>query len=284
MSVADDQDFDPIEVLRSGHGMTGMAVHNVQLLAVEPGDGGRERLTVLFAGKTYELSGGGRWSPEWSRRDVGRFGHLLAAESPLYAVDPLPMGAVYFRAYVEPSLRRVPEYDTKGLYGWRCDGRAGFQAPHNVIPGEGGQFVRDETVEVTVRVPPEFVRECERVQMTPKDLLEGFVADAAGIQNFVARPRADGLGSNGSDEREMASVWIERAYGMNAIDLDELDARREEQEEREWRRDDITGLLDEFVDYGGQADALLKAVQALVDEQRTKNDADQAGSAETDQR
>lgn len=280
--MAGEQDFDPVEVLRSGQGMYGMAVHNVELLAVDPGEGGREGLTVRVSGKTYELVGGGRWSEEWSRRDVGRFGHLVAADSDLHAANPLPRGAVYFRAYVEPSLRRVPEFDSKGYRGWRCDGKLGFQAPHNIIPGERGEFVRDETVEVTVRVPPEFVRECERVQMSPADLLQGFVADAAGIQNFVVRPRADGLGSNGSDEREMASAWIERAYGMNAIDLDERDGERELEQERQWKRDDISGLLDEFVDYGGQADDLLKAVQTLVDEQRARDD--QAGSAGTEQR
>ncbi|WP_223936960.1 hypothetical protein, partial [Aeromonas caviae] len=34
--------------------------------------------------------------------------------------------------------------------------------------------VPDETVAVTLRVPPEFVRECRRVQMTPQELLRSF--------------------------------------------------------------------------------------------------------------
>jgi len=40
--------------------------------------------------------------------------------------------------------------------------------------------------------------------------LRGFIADLAGIHNWAANPRADGNGSNGSDERDMAQAYYER--------------------------------------------------------------------------
>ncbi|WP_223930214.1 hypothetical protein, partial [Aeromonas caviae] len=84
-------------------------------------------------------------------------------------------GACYFRDYIDQSLQRVPELDSHDratsddgraleVIGWRCDARPhGFRAPVGIIPGEAGRFVPDETVAVTLRVPPEFVRECRRV-------------------------------------------------------------------------------------------------------------------------
>ena len=265
--------FDPLKALTDRWSAI-TAIHNVLLVDVQPDGSGFERLVMEYQGERRELQGGGRWSEQWSRRDVGRHGHLVPVKPFPEAVQPPPDGACYFRAYVEPSLRRVPEFDDgKGNLGWRCDGAwaNGFLAPAHIVPGEGGRYIPDQTEKVTVRVPPEFVRECRRVQMSPQALLEGFIGDAAGIQNYVNCPRADGFGSNGSDERDMAEAWIQRAYGMNAVDLDELDAQKEEAEQREMEREDFGGLLEEFVDYGGQADELFKAVQALVDQQREKN-------------
>jgi len=45
-------------------------------------------------------------------------------------------------------------------------------------------------------------------------VLRGFIADAASLNNYMAEPRADGYSSNGSDERMLAYDYIERAYGM----------------------------------------------------------------------
>ncbi len=186
--------------------------------------------------------------------------------------------AYYFRAYLDPSLRRVPQLDVvesrsaeddRGAEvrcGWRCDAKPrGFLAPAGIIPGERGEFVPDNTIAVTVRVPPEYVREAERVQLTPKALLKSFIGDLAGIQNFIACPRADGYGSNGSDERNYAEAWLERAHGMNAIDLDELDQRRDEEKQKEIVRDELISLLDEYEDAGGDPEDLISAVQAIVD-------------------
>lgn len=275
-------EFDPFQEL--GKPWSSVTIHNVLLLDVQPGEDGFEKLTVQHNGLPRELIGGGRWSEEWSRRDVGCHGHLVPVKP--FEGSTTPAGACYFRSYVDPSLRRVPELDNAGgEWGWRCDASpSGLLAPAGLIPGEHGRFVRDETVEVMVRVPPEFVRECRRVQLTPKDLLEGFVADAAGIQNYVNCPRADGLGSNGSDERDYAEAWIQRAYGMNAIDVDELEGRQEEAEQRQYARDEFGVLLDDYLDYGGTEDELHAAVQALIEQQRVKSEADDAGSAPADKK
>lgn len=205
-------------------------MHNVRLIDVQPAEGGHERLTIEHAGTTCELIGGGSWNEQYSPRDVGRFGYV----KPARFGRELPQGACYFHAYIDQSLRRVPELDSAErlsrddgraleVVGWCCESRpSGFRAPVGIIPGEGGRFVADETVVVTVRVPSEFVRECWRVQMTPEAVLRSFVGDLAGTQNFVACPRADGYDSNGSDERDCADAWFQRAHGMNAIDLDEI--------------------------------------------------------------
>lgn len=280
------QGFDPFKALTERWSI-GTAIHNVLLVDVQPSEGGFERLVIEHNGSRRELVGGGRWTEEWSRRSIGKFGHVVAVKPIPGAVQAPPDGACYFRDYVDQSLRRVPELDgNKGEFGWLCDAYPnGFTAPPHIIPGEGGRYVPDLTEKVTVRVPPEFVRECRRVQLSPQQLLEGFIADAAGIQNYVNCPRADGFGSNGSDEREMADAWIQRAYGMNAVDLDALDDEALEDEQRELARDDFGWLLEEFTDNGGQADELFKVVQALVDQQRDKNNGDPAtpGSNESNE-
>lgn len=266
--------FDPFAALaQPGASVT---VHNVRLIDVQQGEGGHELLTVEHAGTPHELIGGGSWSQEYSRRNVGRFGYIVSAQ--LFGGER-SAGACYFRDYIDQSLRRVPELDSNDqvasddgrepeVVGWRCDARPhGFRAPTGIIPGEAGRFVPDETVTVTLRVPPEFVRECRRVRMTPQELLRSFVGDLVGIQSFVACPRADRYGSNGSDEREYADAWLQRAHGMNAIDLDAQDAREDEAQEEQFQRDDFAALLDDFKSYGGKVDDLFTAVQALVDKQ-----------------
>jgi len=256
-------------------------VHNVRLIAVHPGEHGLVRMTVEHAGNRGELAGGSPFSDEWSRRDVGKIGCLVSASR---ISGELPVGAFYFRPYVDQSLRRVPELDASNaglgkepgkrpnVIGWFCDAKPnGFRAPVGLIPGEGGQFVEDETIEVTLRVPPEFVRECDRVQMSPEEVLRSFAGDLAGIHNFVVRPRADGYGSNGSDERNQAEAWLVRAYGMNAIDLDALEQQRANAQEKQYQRDDFADLLGEFESHGGKPEELIAAVQALVDKQAEDN-------------
>jgi hypothetical protein len=103
--------------------------------------------------------------------------------------------------------------------------------------------------------------------MTPGELLRSFVGDLAGIQNFSACPRADGYGSNGSDERDYAEAWLLRAHGHNAIDLDAVENEALEDEERQWQRDEFADMLDAYERAGGEADNLFAAVQELLDKQ-----------------
>lgn len=255
-------------------------VHNVLLVDVQPTPEGKEQWLVFYEGKQHQLLSPSPWNEQFSRRDVGKFGYVELATNP---VETVQEGARYFRAYVDQSLRRVPELDssqrTAGcepalvpsqqcVVGWRCDTQPnGFRAPVGLIPGEHGFFVPDTTVEVTLRVPPEFVRECRRYQMTPSQLLRSFVGDLAGIQNFVRNPRADGYGSNGSDERDFAEQWVQRAYGHLAIDIEDLESREIEDEEKQWQADDFAALLDDFEHHGGKREDLIATVTALVEKQ-----------------
>jgi len=252
-------------------------LHNVRLMDVVPGSNQYETLMVEYQGGTRKIAGGSRWT-EFSGREVGKVGYLVQASPSIH--DDMPAGACYFRAYIDQSLRRVPELDDLNpdrdphgrvveTIGWQCEARPdGFRAPPGLIPGESGNFVTDQTEAVTVRVPPEFARECLSVQRSVEAILQGFMADAAGIMNYIVRPRADGYSSNGSDERMYATNWLDRAYGMDRVNLDVLDAAAEERADQELQREDMAGFLDDFVSYGGKADDLLKAVAALVDRQK----------------
>lgn len=122
-----------------------------------------------------------------------------------------------FHPYPAQSLERVPELDQPGRLGWKCCARPeGFTCPAWIVPGEDGAFVEDETETFQIRVPPEFMELCDRYGMDVEDVLHGFVADAAGLMNWVRCPRADELSSNGSDERMLAQEYLERAWYRGA--------------------------------------------------------------------
>lgn len=152
--------FDSFAALaRPGASFT---VHNVRLIDVQHAEGSHELLTIEHAGTTRELIGGGPWSQEHSRRNVGKFGYIVPVQ-PLGR--ELLAGACYFHDYIDQSSRRVSELDSSDrptsddgreleVAGWRCDARPhGFRAPVGIIPGEAGHFVPDETVAVTLRLP-----------------------------------------------------------------------------------------------------------------------------------
>lgn len=272
-------EFDVFQVFPKRWAMGDRAeLHNVRVVDVVPGPGIYETLTVERDGATRPMVSGGRWNAEFSPRMIGKAGHLVAA-TPMPG-DDMPAGACYFREYMDQSLRRVPELDDLSaqrgsdgrvplVVGWRCDAKPqGFRAPLGLIPGANGDFIPDETEAVTVRVPPEFVRECRAVGRSAAEVLRGFIGDLAGTANYFASPRADGYCSNGSDERMYAENWLDRAYGMDRVDLDALDAAEEQRQEQQDLRDELGGLMDDFVDAGGSADDLLAAVAVLVDKQR----------------
>ncbi|UQB76493.1 hypothetical protein KI429_00660 (plasmid) [Pseudomonas shirazica] len=111
---------------------------------------------------------------------------------------------------------------------------------------------------------PEFEWEARRHQMKAADLLESFIGDLAGIQNYANKPRADRFGSNGSDERMLAENWLERAHGMKAIDPDQLSQQIEEAEEWDAQQDEWSELLGEYADRGGDPRQLLEAVDGVL--------------------
>lgn len=254
-------------------------VHNITLLDIQPGDEGRSTLTVEYQGAQSVLCGR-HWSEAY-RSYVGQVGYIVPAK-PYESSLPGDPALVHFRPYDDQSLRRVYELDCTNdefqlvplnfgsfphhrahrICAWRCDARPdGFLVPAGLVPGLEGRFVADETEVVSVRVPPEFVREARRVQMKPVELLESFIGDVSGIHNFANNPRADRFGSNGSDERDMAEAWLERAHGMNAVDLHELE---EEGQKWEDQRGEWEDLLCQYTDRGGDAELLLQALDKLV--------------------
>ncbi|MBX8557101.1 hypothetical protein K5D56_21785 [Pseudomonas cichorii] len=259
-----------------------ISVHNVTLVDAQPsGDGKGAVLTVEYQGNQQVLRGD-NWFGDSSCRDIGQVGYVVPAPN---KPDEEP-GAVFFRPYQDQSLRRVYELDSTneafqlvplnfGIYphhrahcvcGWRCDSRPdGFLAPAGLVPGANGEFVHDETDVVSVRIPPEFSREALRHQMKTVELLESFIGDLAGIHNFANKPRADRYGSNGSDERMLASNWLDRAHGMNAIDLDAADDLEAERKIWEEQRSEWEDLLCQYADNGGDAELLLQAFDKLVD-------------------
>jgi hypothetical protein len=258
--------------LQGGHASEGYALHNARLIDVQPDDAGGERLVVECQGQTVELQGGGRWG-EYSRRDVGRMGYLRPAA--------LSFPATYFSAYQDQSLRRAPEFDAPdpaaaagqapNVIGWYCDARpTGFRAPVGLVPGENGDFVRDITHSISLQVPQEFVRISREFQLSPSDLLRAFVGDVCGLVNLNRCPRADGYGSNGSDERDMADQWLERAFGHQRIDMDALDAETLA-EDLYPHADEVDNLLQEYRGLGGNPEDILETVRHLVDQKRAQS-------------
>lgn len=68
---------------------------------------------------------------------------------------------------------------------------------------------------LTLELPPEFVMLCQDDDVSPEEVLRGFIADLAGIRNWADNPRTDGYSSNGSDERRLAEEYYERVgYSM----------------------------------------------------------------------
>ena len=130
-----------------------VTLHNVHLLAAHPTGDSFTMITVEHQGAQCDLISANRWDAEWSPRDVGRCGYLVPAEP----IDSEPQWACRFRTYLDPSLRRLYELDVKDQWGWLCDDRPqGFLAPAGLLPGVKGRYVADETISVTLRIPPEF--------------------------------------------------------------------------------------------------------------------------------
>jgi hypothetical protein len=149
---------------------------------------------------------------------VGIVSRAMGGRFPLYQFHP----------YIDQTLRRAFELDIYGRsestdarsrnpprLGWRnATCVDGFLAPEGVIPGRSGQFVPDDTIEIRLAIPPEFVHLCEQFQLTPEHILRGFIADVTAITSPLPKPRADGYCCSGQEEHLLAFRYLERGYGM----------------------------------------------------------------------
>ncbi|WP_374515977.1 hypothetical protein [Niveibacterium sp.] len=122
-----------------------------------------------------------------------------------------------FHAYPDNRLRRVPAQDepADGLWGWRLEGVDDefYSIKAGVIPGKDCSIIVDDSEVISLKVPREFLDLCQTHELRPDAFLQSFIADLCELQNFMVRPREDGLSSHGSDERALANEWFERAYG-----------------------------------------------------------------------
>ncbi|EOA3865784.1 hypothetical protein ACH068_001551 [Shigella flexneri] len=200
-------------------------------IVADPEQHGSDRLLFEYQGNTFEkptFTGSAERAAKAKAEggkplaEVGQIGVIMNADPgsdfPMYRFQP----------YMDQSLRRAfeldvfehvapvgsPRYNAERI-GWRNAACIdGFLAPAGIIPGENGRFIEDTTEGVELDVPREFFELCAQFKRTPEEVLRGFIADAAGLMNYFREPRADGYSSNGSDERDMAYSYIERAYGM----------------------------------------------------------------------
>lgn len=274
------------------------ALHNVRLVDVSADEDGNELLHVESeSGERAVLKGSGKVT-DWRKQEIGQIGGVRRIER---GWGGTPARECYFHSYSDQSLRRAPELDfdepsiegrKPNVIGWRCDAKPrGFRAPVGLIPGKDGHFIEDRSVSVTLRVPHEFVEECKRYGMTPEEMLQGFACDAAGIMNYVVNPRADGFGSNGSDERDMADAWMQRAYFAQFEEAEEaaaaaerLEEERERAEERAAERDDFGWLLDQWMDAGGDAAELFKTVEQLITDKEAQSEGDTGDGRDAEER
>lgn len=210
-----------------------VAFFNARLLDIvaDPEQHGSDRLRFEYQGNTFEkptfagsAERAAKAKAEGSKplTEIGQIGVIMRAE------DDRDFPVYRFTAYMDQSLRRAFELDVfehvapvgsrrynAERIGWRNAACIdGFLAPAGIIPGENGRFIEDSTESLELDVPREFIELCEQYKRTPEEVLRGFIADAAGLKNYVREPRADGYDSNGSDERDMADAYIERAYAM----------------------------------------------------------------------
>ncbi len=69
---------------------------------------------------------------------------------------------------------------------------------------------------VSFPLPDEFLLLCEQYELTPTQVLRGFIADVCGIESYVNHPtippRTDDYSSHGSDERDLARQYFDRAH------------------------------------------------------------------------
>lgn len=198
------------------------AYFNARVIRVTEDDGGC-CLEFEYQGETVKVPTSS-FGTEFEQEHAGKIGVVMRA----WHSDGQGERRLYhFNSYFDQSLRRAFELDifepdqlsaphfNANRIGWRNSRHPdGFLAPAGLIPGADGEFIDDETEALTIPVPLEFVELCAEFKASPEEVLRGFIADAASLENFVVRPRADGYSSNGSDERMLAYDYLDRTYGM----------------------------------------------------------------------
>lgn len=193
-----------------------VVVYDVLLVDVQSTTAGGVLLTIEHAGKAYRLVGEERWYHTYGRSHVGKMGCIKPVAARPHKQET---GACEFTRYIDQSLRRAPELDIARhaskdgsfppVLGWRHDGHQdGFLAPFDFVPGYTGRFVPDETVALTLRVPPEFLLQCKRLDLTPETVLRTFIGDVCGIQTSYQEPRADGYGRKRDLATELTADWL----------------------------------------------------------------------------
>ena len=239
-------------------------IHNAELIGISEDP---TRMIIRVDGADAEIPANGNASHLQSQ--VGKFGSIAGKrESDGYSYSYV------FHAYLDQTLRRAPELDTQPAdgraveWGWTCAALPnGMLAPLGFVPGIDGKWIRDETSLVDVPVPPEFVRLCEEIGTEPVEVLRGFIADLCDIRNDAAQPRADGFSSNGSDERDMADTYFERAYSwrreVQAPILAEAERNAEENQRRENALEQIDLALDDYLLAGGSYEDFVASIALL---------------------
>lgn len=253
-----------------------VAFHNAMLQAVEPGPNDGVRLTLEIDGQRIAVRVLGQFDTghtEHLKSEVGKVGCAVRASEFIDGQGVVPCrDAVFFRPYLDQSLRRRPEIDrapdrrthrNEGTIGWSCDARGLFLAPLGIIPGEHGRYIPDATEPLTLFVPPEFNAVCEDVGLSAEQVLRGFIADAAGLHSLMMNPRADGYSSNGSDERDHAESYIERAWGHRREEAERWKQYREDAQESE---DAFGEAFDRIRDLAAEHDIAPDALAALVEQ------------------
>lgn len=242
-----------------------MRLHNVELVAAV---GDPAQLTIRVDGAEISVWGNGNASA--FAGNVGMVGSIASQ----WGNGDLEGYRFVFRAYLDQSLRRAPELDVPSSdgcrveWGWICDARpSGMLVPFGFEPGENGEWIPDETKNIEVPIPPEFAALCNEIGMSPLEVLRGFIADVCSINNYVAAPRADGFCSNGSDERDMANDYFERAYGWmrehHAKVLLQAEKAADESRRRENLLEQVDLALDDYLDAGGNYADFLASIEEL---------------------
>jgi len=154
-------------------------------------------------------------NPTWWA--VGTIGRLSLRKEP----------AEYsFRAYPDQRLRRSDALDDADADAWAwtfTDTSCVVLVKAGVIPGQNGAVVPEETHALSLQVPREFVHLCDQFKLHPATVVRDFIADLCALQNPASRPREDGYGSSGRDERLLAQAYFERAYGWRGMSNGPID-------------------------------------------------------------